>query len=464
MSTGTSTRTDWQPELEALLEKVEAPGAVLAVMRGGEVSTWAAGIANVETGQPMTASTLFPIASVSKVYTATLVMQLVDEGLLELDRPVRAYLPDFAVADPLTTAEVTARHLLSHTSGIDGDKYDSFGRGDDALARYVADCADLAQIFRLGATFSYCNSGFIILGRLVEVLRGLPFDVALRDHLLAPLGATRAGMLPEDLIWRPLAAGHRRDENGELGVFDQWENDRAGGPAGGVVTDVGALLAFVRMHLDGGTTSDGTRVLSAQSTDAMRTPQVTLPDPRGESTHWGLGWELARRPEEPGLLGHGGDLLAHHARLVVCPDSDLAVTLLVNGDGADQIADPIFRQVLAEVGASLPQPLRPPDTPTGVDVSRVAGTYETVAVRVTLEAHDGELEAAFRIISERIAAMLPPDQQEDRRRLVPVTDSLYVMSPDDPGDPWEPVVVYEAEGQRYLHIGLRAVRERPAPA
>ena len=80
------------------------------------------------------------------------------------------------------------------------------------------------------------------------------------------------------------------------------------------------------------------------------------------------------------------------------------------------------------------------------------------------QALEAPLEAVFRIISERIAEMLPPGELEHRRRLVPVTDRLYVMSPDEDGDPWEPVVMYEADGQRYLHVALRAVRERPESA
>src|SRR5215217_1735086 len=105
----------WQPRLEALLEGVGGPGALFAIMQGDEVVQCTAGVANLETGAPITTDTLFHVASISKVYTATLVMQLVDEGKLDLDAPIRTYLPDFRVADADATARVTARHLLSHT-------------------------------------------------------------------------------------------------------------------------------------------------------------------------------------------------------------------------------------------------------------------------------------------------------------------------------------------------------------
>src|SRR5829696_4825124 len=235
---GTSALMDaarWQPKLEELLERVGGPGALFAIMQGDEVVQCAAGVANLETGEPIGTDTLFHIASISKVFTATLVMQLVEEGKLDLDAPIRTYLPDFRVADSDVTERVTTRHLLSHTSGIDGDKEDSFGRGDDALARYVESCSTLEQQFPLGATFSYCNSGFNILGRLVEVLRGKSYDAALREHLFDPLGVRRTGTLPEDLIWFPVATGHRTEEKQTEPAY-AWENERCHAPAGGVIT------------------------------------------------------------------------------------------------------------------------------------------------------------------------------------------------------------------------------------
>src|SRR5439155_26871412 len=155
---------------------------------------------NIRTGAPATRDELFQIGSVSKVWTATIVMQLVDEGKLDLDEPVVTYLPEFKVADADVTARVTTRHLLAHTSGIDGDLFLDTGRGDDCLEKYVAAMADLKQNHPLGATMSYCNSGYTILGRLIEVLRGQPWDAVLKEKLFAPLGLTSAGTLPEEAL------------------------------------------------------------------------------------------------------------------------------------------------------------------------------------------------------------------------------------------------------------------------
>jgi CubicO group peptidase (beta-lactamase class C family) len=452
----------WQRRLEELLGGVKAPGAVFALAHGDETIECAAGIANLDTAAAVTTDTLFPVASISKVYTATLVMQLVDEGAVDLDEPVRSHLPGFRVADADTTARLTARHLLTHTSGLDGDKEDTFGRGDDALERYVASCATLGQIHPLGATFSYCNSGFNILGRLVEVLRDKTFDAALRDHLFDPLGLERTGTLPEELIWRPLAAGHLVEDD-EPQVFHKWESHRDHVPAGGVVTTARDLLTFARMHMAGGLAPNGTRVLSERSAAAMLEPQVEVPDPSYGSTHWGLGWELLRPPTGPAVAGHGGDHLAHHSRLQICPELGFAAALMINGDGEERVGDPLFREAFGELGIDLPAPISPPDEAPDVDLERVAGEYQTIAVRVSLRPAGDRLEGKIRVIDEALAAQMPESQREHELTFLPVSATQFVARSDE-DEPWMSAIFYESDGDRYMHMGFRALRERDAQA
>src|SRR3954463_14985924 len=112
--------TRWQDGLALLAEKHGVPGATLAILDGDEVGEAAYGVLNVRTQVEATPDSLFQIGSITKVWTATLVMQLVDEGLLDIDQPVVKYLPEFKVADAEVTKTVTTRHLLTHSSGIDG--------------------------------------------------------------------------------------------------------------------------------------------------------------------------------------------------------------------------------------------------------------------------------------------------------------------------------------------------------
>src|SRR5690606_7323509 len=120
-------------------------------------------------------------------------------------------------ADPAVTAQVTMRHLLAHTSGIDGDVFTDTGRGDDCVARYVDALADVPQNHPIGATFSYCNSGYVLMGRVVEQVTGLSWDAAIRERLVVPLGLERTVTLPEEALLHRAAVGHvGADEHGPV--------------------------------------------------------------------------------------------------------------------------------------------------------------------------------------------------------------------------------------------------------
>src|SRR5262249_45882350 len=171
--------TSRQQRLDEVREQHGVPGASLAVLRDDEISAAASGLLNLDTGVDSTIESLFQIGSITKVWTTTVVMQLVDERLMELDAPVRRYLPEPHIADEGVAERVTIRHLLTRSSGIDGDNFADTGRGDDALEKYVASCAPLRQVHPLGASMSYCNTGFSLLGRVIEVATGEVWDTAM---------------------------------------------------------------------------------------------------------------------------------------------------------------------------------------------------------------------------------------------------------------------------------------------
>ncbi|GAA4229175.1 CubicO group peptidase (beta-lactamase class C family) [Streptosporangium album] len=433
-------------DFEELVRASGAPGAVFAVRHNGEVREQAWGLANLDTGQRMTTDTIFEIASVSKLYTATLAMLLADAGKLDLDRPIRHYLPDFAVADERATATVTARHLLTHTSGIDGDKLDDHGRGGDAIERYVAACAALGQVHPVGATQSYCNTGFVILGRLIEMLAGLPWSDALRELLTAPLGLARTFTLPEELIWQRIAAPHT-----PAGILRVWDNSRSTAPCGGISATAADVLAFAGLHL-----ADGAGLLTAASARAMRSPQVALPNPYGEATHWGLGWKLTVQPDQPLIISHGGANYGHQARLICVPEHDFAAVVLINAGGVDidSVARPLFDKELSALGVRLPPGLEAPERPPAVDLTRHAGSYRTLAFELSLEPDGGALEGMLRLVTPD-AAQLPSEHTTRPITFLPVRDGLYV-SRFAGEQRLTPAVFFAIDGQDYLHIGGRA--------
>ena len=226
--------------LDQLLEESTArhgvPGAVVGVLQGSTLTEAASGVTNLATGTPVERDTIFLIGSISKLWTTTLVMQLVDNGAVELDSPVRRYLPQLQLRDPGALAAVTVRHLLSHTSGIDEDLTLYDGREDACVERYAERVGELPQLHAPGTLFSYCNTGMILAGRLVEVMTGGTYDEALAGRLIGPLGLAHTVTLPEDAILQSPAVGHivRRDPPG-LQVTPRWTLPRASGPAGGTI-------------------------------------------------------------------------------------------------------------------------------------------------------------------------------------------------------------------------------------
>src|SRR5882724_2759370 len=363
---GGGGRVITQRRFDELAAKHNAPGAVLGVLVGDEVHQLATGVLHTGTGAVTAVDSLFQIGSISKPYTATILMRLVEQGRAGLDTRVVAVLPDFKVADPEATEQVTMRHLLTHTSGIGGDFVHDTGRGDDALARYVADCADLPQDHPLGATLSYSNTAYNIAGRVIEVLTDQVWDEALRTLVLDPLGAGHTWTLPEDVLRFSAAMGHTiSPETGRPVPASVWiPGFRSDGPCGGIVTSVGDLLAFARLHL------------SDPWLATMREPQVAVPSPMID--HWGLGWYLWTWDGHP-VFGHSGDTMGgQSAHLYVVPDKQVALVLLTNIAESIGFQEELFGELLRELcGITVPARPSPPAEPVRIDdLARYVGTYE----------------------------------------------------------------------------------------
>jgi dipeptidyl aminopeptidase/acylaminoacyl peptidase len=445
----------WQRRLDVLAARHNVPGAQLGILRLGgtddDLVEAAHGVLNVDTGVTTTTDSVFQIGSITKVWTTTVAMQLVDEGKVDLDAPVAEVLPDLKLADPDVTKQVTLRHLLTHTSGVDGDVFTDTGRGDDAVERYVALLADAAQNHPLGATWSYCNSGFSLAGRIIEQLTGTTWDAAIRERLFGPLGLTHTVTLPEDALLYRAAVGHVGDD--EPTRAPVWGLPRAVGPAGLITSTVRDVLAFARMHLRGGVAADGTRLLSAESAATMADKHADLPDKHSLGDSWGLGWI---RFDWSGhrLIGHDGNTIGQSAFLRLLPEQDLAVALLTNGGNARDLYQDLYREIFADVaGIDMPQPLAPPAEPATVDVTPWLGTYRRASVRIeVLDGADGPL---LRTTATGPLAELM-ERTTEEFAMVPVgPDQFVVRAPGT--ETWVPVMFYTLPtGARYVHHGARA--------
>jgi CubicO group peptidase (beta-lactamase class C family) len=387
---------DLEERLDALARKHGVPGAAAGVLVGDEMTICATGVTRDDAeGVPITDDTLFLVGSITKVWTATLVMQLVDEGRVDLDDRVNSHLdPPLRLADQGVADSVTIRQLLTHTGGFYGDREDPPERGDDALQRAIASYADLPQLHRPGQLFSYCNSGYNVLGRLVECLTGSTWDDALRERVLSPLGLRRTFTLPEQAMVHPVAIGHDLDlaEKTQTPVT-LWCDSRASGPCGGTLAMRAAdLLTFAKMHLWDGEGTDGARVLSPHSARLMREPQVTMVDPvMGQA--WGLGWEIGR-VDEPVVVGHGGNTNGQMAQLFLVPERGVAICVLTNGDATGELRETLCDELLAElVGVTVSQHPAPAPAGTRVDLTPFVGAFGRDDVRFTFRAAGDVLEA-----------------------------------------------------------------------
>jgi len=455
----------WSERLRALADEHGVPGAQLGILAMGRPAAEGApqepdqdayaacGVLNTETGHPVGAESVFQIGSITKVWVATAVMQLVDQGRLTLDTPVVDVLPELRLSDPGTTERLRVRHLLTHTSGIDGDLFTDTGRGDDTLEKYVALLADAAQNHPLGATFSYCNSGFPLLGRIIEKLTGGSWDAAMRESLFAPLGLSHTGTLPEEAVLHGAAVGHVR------GLPDPvrapvWGLPRSMGPAGLINSTAKDVLRFARMHLNGGLAEDGTRVLSEEGVRAMTEFQVAVPDVHSQGDSWGLGW-IRYDWNGHRLVGHDGNTIGQSAFLRVSPETGLAVVLLTNGGHALDLSEELYREIFRELaGVRTRDRLEAPRVPADVDSARDLGTYEHSSLRLEVFERDGD--TVLRTTALGPLAEVDPEPVQEHV-MVPVEQGLYVVRPRGTRS-WIPVTFYDLPtGERYAHHGVRAI-------
>ena len=326
---------------------------------------------------------LFQIGSITKVWTATLVMQLVDEGGIDLDEPVRRYLPNFKVADDGVSEAVTIRHLLTHTSGIDGDHFADTGRGDDALERYVETCAELPQVHPLGATMSYATPATRCSAACSRSSR-TPLGRVAAQAPSRTARATHTVTLPEDVLRFRAAIGHIQPPGQELRPAPAWGLPRTAGPAGAICSTAAELLEFAGLHLRDGLGPDGERLLSEESARAMRQPQVEVPTGGiGESeAHWGLGWSVYTWSGRT-VVGHDGSTIGQAAFLRVVPDSDAAVALLTNGGDPYGLFRELCGELLVEVaGVELPPEPVAPESPPAADPAPYVGRYDRAGASI----------------------------------------------------------------------------------
>lgn len=410
-----------EPLATDLLKHWNVPGVAVGILRDGQIETSGYGLANIETQQQMTADHLLQIGSISKVFTSTLVMKLVDEGKLDLDTPVHEYLPDLELEDATALETITLRHLLTHTSGIFGDFFEDFGVGDDALAKAIAKYGTLRQIYAPGELWSYCNSGFNLAGAIVEKLLDVPFEQAMHEQIFQPLGLDHSFFFAAQAIVYPVAVGHTETEPGSetIEVARNYALPRAVNPAGGIIATVSDLLGFAKLHINDGKVDDE-QVITAESIHAMQEVQVAAAN---FAQSWGIGWDI-NDLDGVRVIGHGGTTNGFQARLSIVPSKGYAIATLTNGDEGWAVNAALSEWAL-RTHLGLTDPKREPIELTDAHIATIAGVYESQMAILTISPEDG----SFRIDAKTKVNPLSAEEQElPASWMKPISDRECVLT------------------------------------
>jgi CubicO group peptidase (beta-lactamase class C family) len=340
------------------LERWGVPGAVVGALAAGEADVRSYGVTALAGGETVRPETTFRIASITKPFTATLALLLVEDGLLALDEPVRTALPE---------GHITLRHLLSHLGGFEGEAGDlaRFGDGDDALGGVVAELSGQRQVVPPGTVWSYCNAGYWAAGFVCAEARGTTYEDALRERVLAPLGLVSTGFgEPEARGHDQPDAGSPRHEATPAAAFP-----RARRPSGGLVSNALDLLGFAAFHL------------ADERLARLREPEADTPDGA-----YGLGW-ARERVAGADVWHHEGGYGGFRTLLALVPEQQVAFTILTNGSGGEAVVREVSDALLAGLCGLRRE--RPPTVPLPpAELELLTGSYANPEVDVKI-APDG---------------------------------------------------------------------------
>ncbi len=286
------------------------------------------GTTGIAPGQmPVDALTLFRVGSTTKPLTAALVMCLIERGVLELDAPIRRYVPEVELGQEGLADQVTLRMLLSHRSGLPPAGEDIGFCGEDAMRRFALETIPRYELVAPpGKLYSYSNAGFNLIGYLVEAATGRSFEELMEGLLFAPLGMARTTFDPTIALTYPTALPHVPGDDGVPWPVHRFSSDRAGNPSGFAISSACDMARFARMLLRRGSFEDR-RVLSEESVAEMGRPHTDLLT--ADDTRYGLGL-FVRSYKSVRVLDHGGSIDTYNSRFSLAPDHGLAIVLLSN--------------------------------------------------------------------------------------------------------------------------------------
>jgi len=451
-----SLHASLEEQVAEAAERLNVPGVAVGIWSSGDEDYVFHGVTSIENPLEVDASTLFQVGSTSKTYTATVLMILVEKGLVDLGAPVRTYVPELRLKDESVARAVTVLNLLNHTAGWTGDVLESTGEGDDALERFVEKLANVNQDQPLGTVASYNNAAFALAGRLIEKVTGKPFEVAVQELLLDPVGLKDSYYFVNDFMTRRFVVGHN-EKDGKFQVARPWALPRSGHPAGGIVSTAADQIRYARFHLGDGSGKAGAVVLSQASLQRMKEP--TFPADGVLANHVGISW-LISDIDGVRVVEHGGTTNGQLSAFAMVPERDFAITVLTNAEYGRVLQHELVAWALnAYLGVREPEPV-----PLDLDQEQLAGYTGRFAAYagvydVSVDGDHLVIRGTYTDEGRRQAAAIlgdpPPEPKPLRVRVLP-KDFLLIIDGDAKGLKF--AAVRDAEGRiEALNLGGRLV-------
>lgn len=381
--------------LSALIEHERAQKQIPAIsiaLVHGQRTVWAAGMGWADSlrGRPATASTVYRVGSVSKLFTDVAVMQLVERGKLDLDAPVGRYLPDFHPRNPFG-GKITVRELTSHRAGLTREPPvgNYFDDTSPSLAATVASLNRTALVYEPGTHTKYSNAGVAVLGYVLERTQHEQFESYLAKTVLAPMGLEASAFAPNSRLEPRMAKGTMWTVDGRR--FDAPTFQLGMAPAGSMYSTVLDLGRFVEMLFAGGVAANGRRVVARATLDSMWTPQFAA---AGARTGYGIGFNISTLDGQR-TVGHDGAIYGFATSLLAMPDDSLGVVVIASLDVANGVTDHIAQSALRLMrDAVAGRPLAAIDTTSPLPQGRalaLMGRYRGDRDTFDLDEYEGRL-------------------------------------------------------------------------
>lgn len=332
----------FSPFITETMQQHNIQGFTFAVVSKDEVlfkKTY--GVKNIYTQEPETNKSLFHMASVTKTFVATALMQLHEQGLLDVDRPVVEALPYFVLVDG-RYKDITIRQFASHISGMpdfNSDPWHDPDYDEEALERFVRNFVSHKFLTdEPNKVYQYSNTGYEVLGDVIAKVSGIPFEDYIWENILLPLGMIDSTLLIQSADMTKLNSLHRT-KNGEMAVADVYPYNRAHGPSSTLISNLDDMIRWVRLNLNGGTL-DGNRILKEETLKAMWQPAM------GQFENVGFSWHRRVQQGHQTIYHSGNDGFKSYVNMI--PELDIGFVMMSNTttqpyhDFAQEIVDKLI--------------------------------------------------------------------------------------------------------------------------